>query len=94
MIADQDYIQYWTNELHPRSAATLDWSWNHCEHWHGDFPRPGVRIAHLSNACHGPTRRSLWRLRALRASPGIERGWRWLRRSSAAAAGLLHLRAR
>jgi hypothetical protein len=94
MIADQDYIQYWANEIHPRCTAALDWSWNHCEHWHSDFPRNGVRIAHLSNACHGPTRRSLWRLRALRASPSIERSWRWLRRSSAAAAGLLRSRAR
>jgi len=79
MIADQDYLQFWANEIRPDCAASLDWSWNHCEHWHGGFPRRGVRVAHLSNACHGPTRRNIWRLRALSVAPGIERSWRRLR---------------
>lgn len=81
MIADQDYFQYWAHALHPDSATALDWSWNHCAHWHGDFPRPGARIAHLSNACQGPTRRTIWRLRALRTTPAIERTWRRAQRA-------------
>ena len=79
MIGDQDYFQFWANELCPESTTLLDWSWNHCEHWDGDFPRHGVRVAHLSNACHGPTSRSIWRLKALRTSPRIERVWRQVR---------------
>lgn len=92
MITDQDYFQYWANELHPDSTTLLDWSWNHCEHWHGQFPRRGVRIAHLSNACHGPTRRNILRLRALRTSPVIERTWRHLRNAPLFGAALRRLR--
>jgi hypothetical protein len=93
MISDQDYLQYWANEVRPGSAIELDWSWNHCEHWHGDFPRHGVRIAHLSNACQGLTRRNLWRLRALRLSPSIERVWRRWRRTPPFEAAFRLLRA-
>lgn len=54
MIADQDYLQYWLNTVHPGMCRSLPWFWNHCEHWHDGFPRPGARVYHFSNFCHGP----------------------------------------
>jgi hypothetical protein len=57
MIADQDYFQFWTNNLHPESSVSLPWSWNHCEHWDEAFPRKEAKILHFSNFCQGP---SLW----------------------------------
>jgi hypothetical protein len=56
MIADQDYLQLWTNTLAPGSCTTLSWQWNHCEHWDEGFPRRGARIVHASNFCRGPRR--------------------------------------
>lgn len=55
MIADQDYLQVWTNTLHPDVCADLDWSWNHCGWWDDPFPREGARIVHFSNFTRGPT---------------------------------------
>jgi hypothetical protein len=66
MIADQDYYQVWVNHVHRGSCTELDWSWNHCEHWHEDFPRPGARILHFSGFCRGPTRETVARMRAAR----------------------------
>ena len=63
MIADQDYFQFWTNTLHPGSCATLEWRWNHCEHWHQGFPRSGALVQHFSNFCHGPTDHGIARMR-------------------------------
>lgn len=66
MIADQDYLQVWANQLHPQRCAELDWSWNHCEHWDEPFPRVGARIAHFSNFCRGPSRANVSRMREAR----------------------------
>jgi GT2 family glycosyltransferase len=64
MVGDQDYFQYWVNVLHPGRCASLPWVWNHCEHWDEGFPRPGARILHFSNFCHGPRRETARRMRA------------------------------
>lgn len=65
MIADQDYIQYWCHRIRSGGCAALSWDWNHCEHWDDGFPRPGARIAHFSNFCHGPSRVQVRRMRIL-----------------------------
>lgn len=67
MIADQDYLQYWANNLHPGSCVELPWHWNHCEWWDDGFPRPGVLFAHFSNFCHGPAPATLARMQRLRS---------------------------
>lgn len=66
MITDQDFFQYWANQLHPESCRELPWYWNHCEHWDAGFPRRGVLFAHFSNFCLGPTRSTPRRMRRLR----------------------------
>ena len=62
MIADQDYLQFWTNTLYPGICRSLPWIWNHCEHWDTNFPRKGVIFYHFSNFCNGPTRKLLFRM--------------------------------
>ncbi|MCE9630706.1 MAG: glycosyltransferase family 2 protein [Planctomycetia bacterium] len=75
IVADQDFFQYWANQLHPESSRQLPWYWNHCEHWDADFPRRGVLFAHFSNFCLGPSGSTVRRMRRLR------RPWtRWLNR--------------
>lgn len=75
IITDQDFFQYWANQLHPESCRELPWYWNHCEHWDEGFPRRGVLFAHYSNFCRGPARSTEKRMRRLR------RPWtRWLNR--------------
>lgn len=69
MIADQDYLQVWANNVSAGACRELSWEWNHCDHWDEGFPRPGARIAHLSNFCSGPTRETIARLRDLRGAP-------------------------
>lgn len=64
MITDQDYFQYYANNLHPDSCRELSWRWNHCEHWDQGFPRPGAYVAHFSNFCLRPGWRQLLRIRA------------------------------
>ncbi|MBU1274618.1 MAG: hypothetical protein KJ720_04520 [Proteobacteria bacterium] len=64
IIADQDYFQYYTNNLCPGSCQELPWYWNHCEHWDQGFPRPGAYVAHFSNFCLRPGWRQLLRIRA------------------------------
>lgn len=64
MIADQDYFQYYTNNLHPQSCRELSWRWNHCKHWDQGFPRPGAYVVHFSNFCLRPGWRQLRRIRA------------------------------
>jgi hypothetical protein len=59
MIADQDYFQFWTNNINPDCCVELPWYWNHCDLWDNDFPNPEARIVHFSNFCLGPDRRSL-----------------------------------
>ncbi len=73
MIADQDYLQIWTNHLHPGSCATLPWQWNHCEHWDRGFPRPHARILHFSNFCRGPTLAQVTRMELQRRRTGLGR---------------------
>lgn len=68
MIADQDYLQVWANQHAADRCADIDWSWNHCAHWDEDFPRAGARVAHLSNACLGPTPDAINQLNRLRAA--------------------------
>jgi hypothetical protein len=65
MIGDQDYFQYWANSLNPGQCRTLPWSWNHCEHWHDDFPRAGSVICHFSNFCNGPDEHTTGRMSGL-----------------------------
>ncbi len=66
MIADQDYFQYWVNNLHLGCCVSLPWYWNHCEHWDTPFPRRGARVVHFSNFCNGPDARTVERMRAAR----------------------------
>ena len=73
MIADQDYLQLWTNTLQPGCCTTLPWEWNHCEHWDDGFPRRGARIVHSSNFCRGPSRTGSLRLAARLAIARV--GW-------------------
>jgi len=54
MIADQDYLQVWTNIFRRGRCSDLDWSWNHCRWWDEDYPRPDDRVRHFSNFCDGP----------------------------------------
>jgi len=75
MIADQDYLQYWANNLRPEQCATLSWEWNHCEQWDPSFPRPGARVMHFSNFCNGPTASTLARMTAARS--GALTRWSW-----------------
>ncbi len=53
-ITDQDFVQFWSNNMHPELVSTLDWSWNHCSQWDIDFPRPGARVIHFSNFYRAP----------------------------------------
>lgn len=69
MIADQDYLQVWANNVRPGSCAELPWFWNHCAHWDDGFPREEALVAHLSNFCNGPTLDSIAQLRQLRQKP-------------------------
>ncbi len=66
MIADQDYLQYWTNNLHPACCASLPWYWNHCALWDETFPCGGARIVHFSNFCNGPDAGTVRRMAAFR----------------------------
>ena len=66
MIGDQDYFQYWTNNLHPNTRNTLPWYWNHCEHWDQGFPRKSAYILHFSNFCLEPTYQQVLRMYLLR----------------------------
>jgi hypothetical protein len=66
MIADQDYFQYWVNNLHPGCCVSLPWYWNHCEHWDTPFPRRGAQVIHFSNFCNGPDAGTVKRMRAAR----------------------------
>lgn len=63
MVADQDYFQYYANNLYPHSCRELPWQWNHCEHWDQGFPRPGAYVVHFSNFCMRPGWRQLRRIR-------------------------------
>jgi GT2 family glycosyltransferase len=75
IITDQDFFQYWANQLRPESCRELPWYWNHCEHWDDGFPRRGVLFAHFSNFCLGPAHSTEKRMRRLR------RPWtRWMNR--------------
>ncbi|KIX15437.1 hypothetical protein [Dethiosulfatarculus sandiegensis] len=63
MIADQDYFQYWANNLYPESCALLNWRWNHCRHWDQGFPHKDAYVLHFSNFCNGIGLFNLWNMR-------------------------------
>lgn len=63
MISDQDYFQFWANQLSPDACVELPWQWNHCEHWDEGFPRSGALVLHFSNFCNGPGARQRARMR-------------------------------
>lgn len=69
MIADQDYLQVWANSVEPGRTALLPWSWNHCDKWDADFPKPGARFAHFSNFCRGPEVATIAAMRRLSGVP-------------------------
>jgi GT2 family glycosyltransferase len=54
MVADQDFMQVYANEVASGEVTQLDWSWNHCELWDENFPNPEAKIIHMSNFCNGP----------------------------------------
>lgn len=70
MVADQDLIQVYANEIAPDEIAELDWRWNHCEWWDRDFPNPEAAIIHMSNFCQGPVAAQMNRLALL--SRGVD----------------------
>jgi GT2 family glycosyltransferase len=69
MIADQDYLQVWANNVEPGRTALLPWSWNHCDKWDADFPKQGARFAHFSNFCSGPEVETIAAMRRLSGVP-------------------------
>ena len=79
MITDQDYFQFWTNNLHPENRNTLPWPWNHCEHWDQGFPRKEAYILHFSNFCREPTPWQILRMYLMRCGARQPaRACRWL----------------
>jgi N-acetylglucosaminyl-diphospho-decaprenol L-rhamnosyltransferase len=54
MVADQDLMQVYANEVASDEVINLDWSWNHCEWWDESFPNPTAKVIHMSNFCNGP----------------------------------------
>ena len=54
MVADQDLMQVYANEIAPGEIAELSWRWNHCEWWDTDFPNSEAAVIHMSNFCQGP----------------------------------------
>ena len=54
MVADQDLMQVYANEVASDEVIKLDWGWNHCEWWDESFPNPTAKVIHMSNFCNGP----------------------------------------
>lgn len=65
MVADQDIIQVYANEIIPEEIAELDWRWNHCQWWDEDFPNSDAQVIHMSNFCQGPAASQMNRLAVL-----------------------------
>jgi hypothetical protein len=65
MVADQDLLQVYANEIVPEEIAELDWRWNHCQWWDADFPNPRAHVIHMSNFCQGPDAGQMNRLAVL-----------------------------
>jgi GT2 family glycosyltransferase len=65
MVADQDMLQVYANEIVPEEVKELDWKWNHCQWWDEDFPSPEAHIIHMSNFCQGPTAFQMGKLASL-----------------------------
>lgn len=65
MVADQDLLQVYANEIVPEEIAELDWRWNHCQWWDADFPNPRAHVIHMSNFCQGPVAGQMNRLAVL-----------------------------
>lgn len=54
MIADQDFLQVWSNVVHRGHCAQLGPEWNHCWLWDENFPQDSAKILHFSNFTYGP----------------------------------------
>jgi GT2 family glycosyltransferase len=72
MVADQDILQVYANEIIPEDIAELDWRWNHCQWWDADFPNPEAHVIHMSNFCQGPTATQMNRLSVLSRGITVE----------------------
>ena len=72
MVADQDILQVYANEIIPEDIAELDWRWNHCQWWDADFPNPDAHVIHMSNFCQGPTATQMNRLSVLSRGNNVE----------------------
>jgi GT2 family glycosyltransferase len=59
MIADQDFLQIWANEIEPENSIALPSVFNHSPLWHRGFPDPKAKVIHLSNFCNGPKREAI-----------------------------------
>lgn|GEM_PF-795235 len=66
IVADQDFLQVWTNTIRPGRCRDLDWHYNHCRLWHEGYPRKDAVIHHFSNYLRGPDPEGLAAMRALR----------------------------
>jgi len=72
MVADQDILQVYANEIVPEEIAELDWRWNHCQWWDADFPNPEAHVIHMSNFCQGPTATQMNQLAVLSRGNKVE----------------------
>jgi hypothetical protein len=72
MVADQDILQVYANEIVPEDIAELDWRWNHCQWWDADFPNPEAHVIHMSNFCQGPSATQMNRLSVLSRGNQVE----------------------
>jgi len=72
MVADQDILQVYANEIIPEEIAELDWRWNHCQWWDADFPNPEAHVIHMSNFCQGPTATQMNQLAVLSRGNKVE----------------------
>ncbi len=78
IIADQDYLQFWANNLHPERCIELPWIWNHCQHWNENFPNSKALILHFSNFCNGPSLLNIFLMALLHRSSLLTSSIRFL----------------
>ena len=69
MIADQDYLQVFANEVLRDDAAELPGTFNHSALWHENYPSPDAIFRHFSNYCNGPDLDALHQMLELNQSP-------------------------
>ena len=60
LVTDQDFLQVWAHQVRKDACAVLPWHFNHCWHWHRDYPAKGAKVLHFSNFLQGPSD-DLWR---------------------------------